>query len=233
MTKPLLIIKYLGRSDYEETWQAMKQFTDQRDANTADELWITEHAPVFTQGLNGKPEHILQSSNIPVVQIDRGGQITYHGPGQLVLYCLLNIQRLSFGVRTLVSIIEQSIVELLVRYDIDAFSRRDAPGVYVNLASVGYDEVQSGQIAKIAALGLRIRKGCCYHGLSLNINMDLKPFSNINPCGFEGLAVTQMVELNSSVSVEKVGRELAAILSQKMRPQKLASTLTSAESHDE
>jgi lipoyl(octanoyl) transferase len=233
VTKPLLIIKYLGRSDYEETWQAMKQFTDQRDANTADELWITEHAPVFTQGLNGKPEHILQSSNIPVVQIDRGGQITYHGPGQLVLYCLLNIQRLSFGVRTLVSIIEQSIVELLVRYDIDAFSRRDAPGVYVNLASVGYDEVQSGQIAKIAALGLRIRKGCCYHGLSLNINMDLKPFSNINPCGFEGLAVTQMVELNSSVSVEKVGRELAAILSQKMRPQKLASTLTSAESHDE
>jgi len=233
VTKPLLIIKYLGRSDYEETWQAMKQFTDQRDANTADELWITEHAPVFTQGLNGKPEHILQSSNIPVVQIDRGGQITYHGPGQLVLYCLLNIQRLSFGVRTLVSIIEQSIVELLVKYDIDAFSRRDAPGVYVNLASVGYDEVQSGQIAKIAALGLRIRKGCCYHGLSLNINMDLKPFSNINPCGFEGLAVTQMVELNSSVSVEKVGRELAAILSQKMRPQKLASTLTSAESHDE
>lgn len=233
MTKPLLIIKYLGRSNYEETWQAMKQFTDQRDANTADELWITEHDPVFTQGLNGKPEHILQSSNIPVVQIDRGGQITYHGPGQLVLYCLLNIQRLSFGVRTLVSIIEQSIVELLVRYDIDAFSRRDAPGVYVNLASVGYDEVQSGQIAKIAALGLRIRKGCCYHGLSLNINMDLKPFSNINPCGFEGLAVTQMVELNSSVSVEKVGRELAAILSQKMRPQKLASTLTSAESHDE
>jgi lipoyl(octanoyl) transferase len=223
----------LGRSDYEETWQAMKQFTDQRDANTADELWITEHDPVFTQGLNGKPEHILQSSNIPVVQIDRGGQITYHGPGQLVLYCLLNIQRLSFGVRTLVSIIEQSIVELLVKYDIDAFSRRDAPGVYVNLASVGYDEVQSGQIAKIAALGLRIRKGCCYHGLSLNINMDLKPFSNINPCGFEGLAVTQMVELNSSVSVEKVGRELAAILSQKMRPQKLASTLTSAESHDE
>jgi lipoyl(octanoyl) transferase len=233
VTKPLLIIKYLGRSNYEETWQAMKQFTDQRDANTADELWITEHDPVFTQGLNGKPEHILQSSNIPVVQIDRGGQITYHGPGQLVLYCLLNIQRLSFGVRTLVSIIEQSIVELLVRYDIDAFSRRDAPGVYVNLASVGYDEVQSGQIAKIAALGLRIRKGCCYHGLSLNINMDLKPFSNINPCGFEGLAVTQMVELNSSVSVEKVGRELAAILSQKMRPQKLASTLTSAESHDE
>lgn len=220
MTKSLLIIKYLGRSDYEETWQAMRRFTDQRDASTADELWITEHDPVFTQGLNGKPEHILQSSNIPVVQIDRGGQITYHGPGQLVLYCLLNIQRLGFGVRTLVSVIEQSIVELLARYDIDAFSRRDAPGVYVNLTSVGYDEASSEQIAKIAALGLRIRKGCCYHGLSLNINMDLKPFSTINPCGFKGLSVTQMMELNSFISVEKAGRELAAILSQNIRPQK-------------
>jgi lipoyl(octanoyl) transferase len=232
VTKPTPIIKYLGRSDYEETWQAMKQFTDQRDANTADELWITEHDAVFTQGLNGKPEHILQTSNIPVIQIDRGGQITYHGPGQLVLYCLLNIQRLGFGVRTLVSMIEQSIVELLARYDINAFSRPDAPGVYVNLASSGCNDVSTGQMAKIAALGLRIRKGCCYHGLSLNINMDLKPFSNINPCGFEGLAVTQMMELNSSITVEKAGRELAGILSQNMRPQKLVSTLTSAESHD-
>ncbi|MFT5550097.1 MAG: lipoyl(octanoyl) transferase [Candidatus Azotimanducaceae bacterium] len=218
MTNPIPIIKYLGRSDYEKTWQAMKQFTDQRDANTADELWITEHDPVFTQGLNGKPEHILQTSNIPVIQIDRGGQITYHGPGQLVLYCLLNIQRLGFGVRTLVSMIEQSIVELLVRYDIDAFSRPDAPGVYVSLTPSGCYDMSTEQMAKIAALGLRIRKGCCYHGLSLNINMDLKPFSYINPCGFEGLAVTQMMEFNSSITVEKAGRELAAILSQNMRP---------------
>lgn len=205
-------IKYLGRSDYEKTWEAMKQFTHQRDANTVDELWITEHAPVFTQGLNGKPEHILQPSDIPVVQIDRGGQVTYHGPGQLVLYCLLNIQRLGFGVRGLVSTIEQSIVELLAQYEIEAFARRDAPGVYVN-------QGVTGQMAKIAALGLRIRKGCCYHGLSLNIDMDLRPFSNINPCGFEGLAVTQMADLNASVTVEQAGRALAAILSHNLQSQ--------------
>lgn len=205
MNKASTIIKYLGPSDYQKTWADMKQFTDQRDADTADELWITEHAPVFTQGLNGKPEHILKSSNIPVVQIDRGGQVTYHGPGQLVLYCLLNIQRLGFGVRALVNAIEMSIVELLARYDIDAFARRDAPGVYVN-------QVSSGQMAKIAALGLRIRKGCCYHGLSLNIDMDLTPFSLINPCGFEGLAVTQVADLNASITLDQAGRELAAIL---------------------
>lgn len=205
MTKTATIIKYLGRSDYQQTWDDMKQFTLQRDAGTADELWITEHAPVLTQGLNGKPEHILSSANIPVVQIDRGGQVTYHGPGQLVLYCLLNIQRLGLGVRALVSTIEMSIVALLSRYDIDAFTRRDAPGVYVNQAS-------TGQIAKIAALGLRIRKGCCYHGLSLNIDMDLTPFFHINPCGFEGLAVTQMADLNTRVTLEQAGRELAAIL---------------------
>lgn len=215
MTKLSPVIKYLGRSDYEQTWQAMKKFTDQRDANTIDELWVTEHHPVFTQGLNGKPEHILQATDIPVVQVDRGGQVTYHGPGQLVIYCLLNIQRLGFGVRELVSIIEQSIVDFLTQYDIDAFARSDAPGVYVNLTSIGSNQLPTVQMAKIAALGLRIRKGCCYHGLSLNINMDLKPFSNINPCGFEGLAVTQMVELNSSITVEQAGRALAALLSQK------------------
>lgn len=226
------IINYLGRSDYEQTWQTMKQFTHQRDANTVDELWITEHAPVFTQGLNGKPEHILQTTDIPVVQIDRGGQVTYHGPGQLVLYCLLNIQRLGFGVRALVSTIEQSIVELLARYDIEAFSRRDAPGVYVNLTSTGNNQASAGQMAKIAALGLRIRKGCCYHGLSLNINMDLEPFSNINPCGFEGLAVTQMADLNASITVEQAGRELAAILSRNIQSQDSTRTLTSAGSHD-
>lgn len=200
----------------------MKQFTHQRYADTVDELWITEHAPVFTQGLNGKPEHILQTSDIPVVQIDRGGQVTYHGPGQLVLYCMLNIQRLGFGVRALVSTLEQSIVELLAQYDIEAFARRDAPGVYVNLSSTGDSPASTGQMAKIAALGLRIRKGCCYHGLSLNINMDLKPFSNINPCGFEGLAVTQMTDLNASITVEQAGRELAAILINKLRPENSA-----------
>ena len=204
MTTSSPIVKYLGRSDYEKTWQAMKYFTHQRDADTVDELWITEHASVFTQGLNGKPEHILNPSDIPVVQIDRGGQVTYHGPGQLVLYCLLDIKRLGLGVRALVSTIEQSIVELLAQNQIDAFARRDAPGVYVDLAT--------GQVAKIAALGLRIRKGCCYHGLSLNINMNLKPFSNINPCGFEGLAVTQMSDFDVGITVEQAGRKLAAIL---------------------
>jgi lipoyl(octanoyl) transferase len=222
VTKISPIIKYLGRSDYEQTWQAMKQFTHQRDANTVDELWITEHAPVFTQGLNGKPEHILQTANIPVVQIDRGGQVTYHGPGQLVLYCLLNIQRLGFGVRALVSMIEQSIVELLAQYDIEGFARRDAPGVYVNLVSRSDNQASAVQMAKIAALGLRIRKGCCYHGLSLNVNMDLKPFSNINPCGFEGLAVTQMTDLNAAITVEQAGKVLATILSHNMQSQHTA-----------
>jgi lipoyl(octanoyl) transferase len=185
----------------------MKVFTDQRDADTMDELWVTEHAPIFTQGLNGKPGHILSTGNIPVVQIDRGGQVTYHGPGQLVLYCLLNIKRLGLGVRALVDTIEISIVELLARYDIDAFTRRDAPGVYVHQAS-------TGQMAKIAALGLRIRKGCCYHGLSLNIDMDLTPFTYINPCGFEGLVVTQIVDFNTSITLEQAGRELADILTE-------------------
>jgi lipoyl(octanoyl) transferase len=203
------IVKYLGRSDYLQTWADMKDFTHRRDISSADELWITEHAPVFTQGLNGKPEHILNSAEIPVVQIDRGGQVTYHGPGQLVVYCLLNIQRLGFGVRALVSVIELSIIELLTRYDIDAFTRADAPGVYVY-------QTESVPMAKIAALGLRIRKGCCYHGLSLNIDMDLTPFSRINPCGFEGLAVTQMADLNARTTLQQAGQELAAILIQRI-----------------
>ena len=199
------MVKYLGRSNYEQTWAQMKTFTHQRDSESADELWITEHAPVYTQGLNGKPEHILDCAEIPVVQIDRGGQVTYHGPGQLVLYCLLDIQRLGFGVRTLVSEIEMSIIELLARYDIDASARADAPGVYVY-------QTQPERMAKIAALGLRIRKGCCYHGLSLNIDMDLEPFSRINPCGFKGLAVTQMADLNTTITLEQAGRQLAAIM---------------------
>ena len=199
------IVKYLGRSDYQQTWAQMKAFTHQRDSAAADELWITEHAPVYTQGLNGKPEHILDPAEIPVIQIDRGGQVTYHGPGQLVLYCLLDIQRLGLGVRTLVSEIEMSIIELLAQYDIAASARADAPGVYVY-------QTRSERMAKIAALGLRIRKGCCYHGLSLNIDMDLEPFSRINPCGFEGLAVTQMADLNTTITLEKAGQQLAAIM---------------------
>jgi lipoyl(octanoyl) transferase len=192
-------IKYLGRSDYQATWDAMKSFTDTRDATTPDELWITEHAPVFTQGLNGKAEHLLDTGDIPVIQIDRGGQVTYHGPGQLLLYCLLDINRLGLGVRALVTSIEESIIELLARYDVEAIGRRDAPGVYVDGA-------------KIAALGLRIRKGCCYHGLSLNIDMDLSPFARINPCGLKNQAVTQMADFDIAVGLEQAGGELAQIL---------------------
>jgi lipoyl(octanoyl) transferase len=192
-------IKYLGPTDYLQTWEEMKKFTAARHLDTPDELWITEHEPVFTQGHNGKPEHLLDTGNIPVIQIDRGGQVTYHGPGQLVLYCLLNLTRLGLGVRTLVTAIEMSVVEFLGRYGIEAFARKNAPGVYVNQA-------------KIAALGLRIRKGCCYHGLCLNIDMDLSPFSGINPCGLKGQAVTQMVDFGVSIEIEQAGRELAQLL---------------------
>ena len=194
-----ILIKYLGPTDYLQTWEEMKKFTAARHLDTADELWITEHAPVFTQGHNGKPEHLLDTGSIPVIQIDRGGQVTYHGPGQLVLYCLLNLTRLGLGVRTLVTAIEISVVEFLARYGIEASARKNAPGVYVNQA-------------KIAALGLRIRKGCCYHGLCLNIDMDLSPFSGINPCGLKGQAVTQMVDFGISIETEQAGRELAQLL---------------------
>ena len=203
MRKKHTIIKYLGCSDYQHTWDKMKHLTHDRDANTADELWITEHAPVFTQGLNGKDEHLLATGEIPVIQIDRGGQVTYHGPGQLVLYCLLDIQRLGWGVRTLVTNIEMSIIELLEQYGIKATGKDNAPGVYV-------------EEAKIAALGLRIRKGCCYHGLSLNIDMDLRPFEGINPCGYEGLAVTQVADFVVNPGLEQTGRDLAGILIGKM-----------------
>jgi len=194
-----ITVKYLGMTDYQRAWQDMKNFTGTRDATTADELWITEHAPVFTQGQNGKPEHLLNTGDIPVIQIDRGGQVTYHGPGQLVLYCLFNLNRLGLGVRSLVTQIEVSIIEFLDGYGIEAVARKNAPGVYVDAA-------------KIAALGLRIRKGCCYHGLSLNIDMDLGPFSGINPCGLEGQAVTQMANFDVTIDIEQAGRELADLL---------------------
>ena len=178
----------------------MKDFTNRRDSNTSDELWITEHAPIFTQGLNGRAEHVLDAGDIPLVQIDRGGQITYHGPGQLLLYCLLDITRLELGVKGLVAKIEKSVTDLLHGYRITAHTRSGAPGVYVDQA-------------KIAALGLRIRKGCCYHGLSLNVDMDLEPFTRINPCGYQGLEVTQLREFGITDSVEQVGCRLAEILS--------------------
>jgi lipoyl(octanoyl) transferase len=186
----------LGSSDYQVTWDAMRDYTHQRIPQSADQLWITEHPPVFTQGLNGRAEHVLDSGDIPLVQVDRGGQVTYHGPGQLVIYCLLDLNRYGLGVKGLVAKIEQSIIDLLDSYHIAAQAHAGAPGVYVDQA-------------KIAALGLRIRKGCCYHGLSLNVDMELEPFSRIDPCGYRGLAVTQLRDLGVNVSVEQVGYELA------------------------
>ncbi|WP_236251047.1 lipoyl(octanoyl) transferase LipB [Jeongeupia sp. HS-3] len=161
----------------------MQAFTDARTPETSDEIWLLEHPPVFTLGQAGKPEHILQRGEIPIVKIDRGGQVTYHGPGQLIAYTLLDLRRLGFGVRELVRRLENSVIALLADYDIDAYGKVDAPGVYVR------DELGE---AKIAALGLRIRNGCCFHGLSFNVNMDLAPFAMINPCGYEGLRVAQL-----------------------------------------
>jgi lipoyl(octanoyl) transferase len=172
----------LGVQDYAQTWQAMTNFTNQRTPETSDQLWLVEHPAVFTQGQAGKAEHLLFPGDIPVVQTDRGGQVTFHGPGQLVAYPLLDLRRLKIGVRDLVTAIEQALVATLEHYGIDAYAKPDAPGVYVN-----------GD--KIASLGLRVRRGCSFHGLSLNVAMDLAPFQRINPCGYQGLAMTQMADL--------------------------------------
>ncbi|MCK5092443.1 MAG: lipoyl(octanoyl) transferase LipB [Gammaproteobacteria bacterium] len=191
-----LQVRVLGMQDYEPVWKKMQEFTASRTPDTTDEIWLLEHPKVFTQGMNSKPEHLLEPGTIPVVQIDRGGQITYHGPGQLVVYLLLDLKRLDLGVRQLVTLLEQSVIDLLAEYDIPAIVHKDAPGVYVQ-----------GN-CKIAALGLRIKKGCSYHGLSLNVDMDLSPFKQINPCGFPGLAVTQLKDLGINLGVEEAGEHL-------------------------
>ncbi|RUO59442.1 lipoyl(octanoyl) transferase LipB [Pseudidiomarina insulisalsae] len=183
-----LIIRQLGRQPYEPVWQAMQKFTDSRDAETADELWVLEHEPVFTQGQAGKAEHILAPGDIPVVKVDRGGQVTYHGPGQLVVYFLLDLRRLKIGVRQLVTHIEETIVALMADHGITAAARPDAPGVYVDGA-------------KLCSLGLRIRRGCSFHGLALNVNMDLSPFLRINPCGYAGMQMVQTNELGGPATV--------------------------------
>ncbi len=179
----------LGRTTYQDVFAAMRDFTDQRDGDTPDEIWLTEHEPVFTQGQAGKAEHLLMPGDIPVVQSDRGGQVTYHGPGQLVAYLLFDLRRLQLTVRGLVSGIEQAVTETLADYGIAAAPRSDAPGVYVDGA-------------KIASLGLRVRRGCSYHGLSLNVNMDLEPFSRINPCGLQGMEVVQVADLLGPDQIE-------------------------------
>ena len=193
-------IKSLGLVEYQPTWDAMKCFTAARSAQknieTRDEIWLVQHPPVYTQGLAGKPEHLLHNTNIPVIKIDRGGQITYHGPGQNVAYLLLDLRRWKINVRELVRLMEQAVIDLLAEHGVVAQGREDAPGVYV-----------SG--AKIAALGLKIKNGCCYHGLSFNVDMDMTPFANINPCGHAGLRVTQVCELGITESINELQAELA------------------------
>ena len=198
-----LQVRRLGQSDYLATWRAMQAFTDVRTASTRDEVWLTEHAPIYTLGLAGRREHLLRDNGIPVLKVDRGGQITYHGPGQLVAYLMIDIRRRGIGVRRLVRTIETAVIELLESYGISASGRAGAPGVYVALAD--------GE-AKIAALGLKIRNGCSYHGLALNIDMDLAPFADIDPCGYRGLAVTQLRDLGVIAPRTQVESRLVAML---------------------
>jgi lipoyl(octanoyl) transferase len=187
-------LKRLGRTDYTRTWRAMQDFTDARTSDTRDEVWLTEHAPIYTLGLAGRPEHILRANAIPVLKVDRGGQVTYHGPGQLMVYLLIDLRRLRLGVRQLVVAIESAVIKFLGSYGIEAYGRRDAPGVYVR---------RDGREAKVAALGLKIRNGCTYHGFALNLDMDLAPFDDIDPCGYRGLAVTQLRDLDVDVRASR------------------------------
>jgi len=196
-----VLVKDLGRTQYCEVFDQMRAFTNERDQTTPDEIWLTEHEPVFTQGQAGKAEHLLAPGTIPVVQTDRGGQVTYHGPGQIVAYLLFDLRRLELNVRGLVSGIEDSIVSLLTRYGIASQPRADAPGVYVDGA-------------KVAALGLRVRRGCSYHGLSLNVQMDLAPFAMINPCGLTDVEVTQLADLGGPSSTSQVKPLLLETLGQ-------------------
>ena len=196
-------IRRLGRVDYEPTWHAMQEFTAARTPETPDELWVVEHPPVFTLGQAGKPEHLLRDVGIPIVKIDRGGQVTYHGPGQVVIYLLLDLQRLKIKVRELVTAIEQALIDFLAEQGATAGRRTGAPGVYVG-------------DAKVAALGLRIKNGCSYHGLSLNVDMDLSPFAAINPCGYAGLKVTQTRDLGIPLNLTEAGELLCRHLRQQL-----------------
>jgi lipoyl(octanoyl) transferase len=192
-------IRRLGRVDYEPTWRAMQQFTAARTDTSADQLWLLEHPPVFTLGLNAKPEHLLDPGDIPVVPVDRGGQVTYHGPGQLIAYVMFDIARRRLGVQRLVQLLEQVVIDLLAESRVTAVGRRDAPGVYVD-----------GR--KLAALGLRVKRGRSYHGLALNVDMDLEPFGRINPCGYPGMQVTQLRDLGISLDLEAVSARIESHL---------------------
>lgn len=193
------VVRWLGRTVYEPVWRDMQSFTDARDASTPDELWFLEHEPVFTQGLNGKQEHLLATGDIPVVGIDRGGQVTYHGPGQLVVYALVDLRRRRIGVRELVVGLENAVITLAAQHGIATSGRRDAPGVYAGAR-------------KLASIGLRVRHGCSYHGLALNVDMDLAPFARINPCGMTGLAMTQLAEFGVATEVQDLAQALAPLV---------------------
>ena len=206
-----LLVRQLGRQPYQPVWQAMQDFTDKRDEHTRDELWVLEHEPVFTQGQAGKAEHILAPGDIPVVQVDRGGQVTYHGPGQLVVYFLLDIRRRKVGVRQLVNTIEDTIVALMANYGVVAAAKADAPGVYV-------------QGDKLCSLGLRIRKGCSFHGLALNVDMDLSPFARINPCGYAGMQMVQTKSLNGPQDVTDAATQVTQIFAELMGYQEITET---------
>ncbi|MEH6797754.1 MAG: lipoyl(octanoyl) transferase LipB [Halopseudomonas sabulinigri] len=201
---PELLVRELGLVEYQPTLDAMRRFTDGRDAATPDEIWLLQHPRVFTQGQAGKAEHVLAAGDIPVIQAERGGQVTYHGPGQLVAYVLLDLKRLKLGVRDLVTAMEQALVDVLKEYALDAAPKPDAPGVYV-------------EGNKIASLGLRVRRGCSFHGLALNVDMDMEPFQRINPCGYAGLRMVQLRDLVAEpVSLSNVERQLAQALRQRL-----------------
>lgn len=208
---PGLCVKRLGRVEYVPAWEAMRSFTDRRDPDTTDEIWLLEHLPVFTLGQAGKPEHLLHETAVPLIRIDRGGQITYHGPGQLVAYLLIDLTRRRIKVRELVALMEQALIDCLAEYGLVAQRRAGAPGVYVDGA-------------KIAALGLRVRNGCSYHGLSLNVDMDLTPFSAINPCGYPGLQTVQLADFGVAEGVEAVGERMLAHLARLLPPQQTTAT---------
>jgi len=197
-------VRHLGRVEYEPTWRAMQRFTEQRDARTPDEIWFLEHPPVFTLGVNASRTHLLAPGDIPVVQTDRGGQVTYHGPGQLVVYPLIDLRRAALGIRDFISALEWAVIELAGRHGIAAASRREAPGVYV-----------AGR--KLASVGVRVRRGGSYHGLARNVALDLAPFARINPCGYAGLEMTQLAELGGPDSVEECARALEPLLRRALR----------------
>ncbi|NVK31122.1 MAG: lipoyl(octanoyl) transferase LipB [Gammaproteobacteria bacterium] len=207
-----LLLRRIDGADYAAVFEAMRQYTDTRDESSADQIWLTEHQPVFTQGQAGKAEHVLQQSDIPIVQIDRGGQVTYHGPGQAVVYVLIDIKRQGIGVREMVTHMENAMIDFLKDYGVDSFARADAPGVYTAKGKIG-------------ALGLRVRRGCTYHGLALNIKTDLSPFSMINPCGYAGMAVAKLDDFAAGVGFDVAAPRLVKALVDRLNYPQIDSQL--------